>query len=36
MEQAKLMCQNESAGVRYQYQLVKEELPKVAEEKGNF
>jgi type I restriction enzyme R subunit len=36
MEQAKLMCQNESAGVRYQYQLVKEELPKVAEEKGNI
>jgi type I restriction enzyme R subunit len=36
MEQAKLMCQNESSGVRYQYQLVKEELPKVAEERENI
>jgi type I restriction enzyme R subunit len=32
MEQAKLMCQNESSGVRYQYQLEKEDLPKVAED----
>ncbi len=32
MEQAKLMCQNESSGVRYQYQLEREDLPKVAEE----
>jgi type I restriction enzyme R subunit len=32
MEQAKLMCQNESSGVRYQYQIEKEDLPKVAED----
>jgi type I restriction enzyme R subunit len=30
------MCQNESSGVRYQYQLVKEELPKVAEKRENI
>lgn len=32
MEQAKLMCQNESSGVRYQYQIEREDLPKVAED----
>lgn len=32
MEQAKLMCQNESSGVRYQYQLEREDLLKVAED----
>lgn len=35
MEQTKLMCQNESVEVRYQYQPVKEELLKVAEKKEN-
>jgi type I restriction enzyme R subunit len=34
MEQAKLMCQNESSAIKYQYRLAKEEVPKVADERG--
>ena len=36
MEQTKLMCQNESVEVSYQYQPVKEKLLKVAEGKENY
>ncbi len=30
------MCQNESSWVRYQYQLVQDELLNVAEERGDI